>query len=297
MPSIRTFKIFLAVVKLGNFAAVGREVGLSAAAVGLQMRALEQDLGQTLFDRGAGAVVLNPAGRQMAARIEDLVMRYEALADGGDSGELSGTVVMGALVSTLMGSFADALWQLRQEHPRLDVKLLAGMSSQFADQVKQGELDAAVVTRSPFPLASSLVWTALYTEPMILVAPRRPHFPMPRDGAGILRRCPFIRFDRSTWTGRLVQDVLDQCEVAAADGMELNSVEAIIELARQGFGVAIVPQLANVDWARDRALKIVPLPGVDVQRAVGLLERAHHPRQRFTDAIKRYFALQAGSSQ
>src|SRR5665647_1763833 len=117
MPSIRTFKIFLAVARHGNFAAVGREVGLSAAAVGLQMRSLEQELKQSLFERGARAVVLNPAGRQLVARIDDLVMRYEALADGGESGELTGTVVMGALVSTLMGAFADALWKLQQEHP------------------------------------------------------------------------------------------------------------------------------------------------------------------------------------
>ena len=37
--------------------------------------------------------------------------------------------------------------------------------------------------------------------------------------------------------------------------MELNSVEAIVALVRQGFGVSIVPQLANVQWSRDRALR------------------------------------------
>ena len=41
------------------------------------------------------------------------------------------------------------------------------------------------------------------------------------------------------------------------------------------FGVAIVPQLANLQWARDRALRIVPLPATDVVRQVGLLERRH----------------------
>jgi DNA-binding transcriptional LysR family regulator len=71
--------------------------------------------------------------------------------------------------------------------------------------------------------------------------------------------------------------------------MELNSVEAIVALVRQGFGVSIVPQLANVQWSRDRALHIVPIPAVTVQRDVGLLERKQHSRQRFTDAIKDYF--------
>src|SRR5690606_38757736 len=125
MSSIRTLRTFLSVVRHGSFAAAGAEVGLTAAAVGLQMRALERDLGRPLFDRGARAVVLNPAGRQAVARVEELVQRYEALAADEGGGELAGTVVMGALVSALMGAFADALWAIRQEHPLLEVKLFA----------------------------------------------------------------------------------------------------------------------------------------------------------------------------
>ena len=78
------------------------------------------------------------------------------------------------------------------------------------------------------------------------------------------------------------------------DEMELNSVEAIVEIVRQGFGISIVPRLANIQWARDRSLKIIPLPGTDVQRHVGLIERTRHSRQQFTDAIKQYFQMSNG---
>jgi DNA-binding transcriptional LysR family regulator len=77
--------------------------------------------------------------------------------------------------------------------------------------------------------------------------------------------------------------------VRVRDAMELNSVEAIVELVRQGFGVSIVPQLANVRWSRDHSLAVVRLPGVDVERQVGLLERRRHSRMRFTAAIKAHF--------
>ena len=53
MPAIRTLRIFLAVARGGSFAAAGEEAGLTAAAVGQQMRALEAELGRPLFDRGA----------------------------------------------------------------------------------------------------------------------------------------------------------------------------------------------------------------------------------------------------
>ena len=178
MSSIRTLKSFLAVSRLGSFAAAGKEIGLTAAAVGQQIRALEDELCKVLFDRSGRAIVLNTAGREMIAPVKELVARYEALATPERGAQLAGTVVMGALVSALMGAFADSLWSLTRQHPELDVTLLAGQSADFALKVERGELDAAVVTQPPGRLPANLVWTALYTEPMILIVPAKPHFAM-----------------------------------------------------------------------------------------------------------------------
>jgi DNA-binding transcriptional LysR family regulator len=290
MPSIRTLKIFLCVARSGTFAAAGNKVGLTAAAIGLQIRALEDDLNVQLFDRNARAAVLNPVGRALIPEIEEIVRRYEFVKASSGGGEMAGTVVVGALVSALMGAFADSLWSIRQQYPGLDVHLFAGMSSDFARKVEVGELDAAVVTQPPRPFASTLLWTPLYSEPMVLIMPASPHFDLPDEQDDILRRAPFMRFDRNTWTGDLVQNVLDQCKTTVNEAMELNSVEAIVALVRQGFGISIVPQLANVDFANDRALRVQSLEGVDIRRHVGLLERVKHNRMAFTEAIKQYFA-------
>jgi DNA-binding transcriptional LysR family regulator len=292
MASIRTFKTFLAVAKYGTFAAAGKEIGLTAAAVGLQVRALEEELGQALFDRSPRSVVLNTAGRKAVPQVEELLAVYESLADTRDNDELSGKVVMGALVSALMGAFADALWSLKRRHPQLKIQLFAGLSSDFAYQVESGELDAAIATRPPRALPSSVMWTPLYEEPMVMIVPRRPHFELPEAPLDALRQAPFIRFDRHTWTGHLVKDVLSGCGVTTRDELELNSVEAMIEIVRQGFGISIVPQLANVEWDKDRSLRVVHLPGVTLQRCVGLLERTRHGRMQFTEAIKAYFSDQ-----
>ena len=290
MSSIRTLKTSLAVARDGSFAAAGKHIGLTPAAVGLQIRALETELRCQLFDRGARAAVLNPSARRLLPQIQELVRDYEDLADAGEADGLSGSVVMGALVSALMGAFSDALWSLKRDHPRLDVRLYAGMSSDFAQRVEAGELDAAVVTQPPRALPSMMVWTPLYSEPLVLVVPRQPHFTLPTDPVDALRSAPFLRFDHGTWTGYLVDEAVRQCGAAVQVGMELNSVEAIVELVRQGMGISIVPQLANVAWHRDRALRVIPLPGVDVHRHVGLLERRQHARHRFTNAVKSYFS-------
>jgi DNA-binding transcriptional LysR family regulator len=288
MPSIRILKTFLVVARTGSFAAAGGEVGLTPAAVGLQVRSLEDDIGRKLFDRVGRSIILNTQGRELVPAALDLVSSYEALSASATDG-LAGTVVMGALVSALMGAFSGALWQMKRDYPALDIKLFSGMSADFVTRVERGELDAAVTTLPPRVLPAALKWTSLYSEPMVLIVPTRPHFDLTDDPFELLRSAPFLRFDRSTWTGDLVTRVLARARVVVNEGLEVNSVEAIVALVRQGYGVSIVPKLDNVQWQRDSQLKIIDIPGNALERKVGLLERTDHSRKQFTSALKEHF--------
>ena len=73
----------------------------------------------------------------------------------------------------------------------------------------------------------------------------------------------------------------------------MNSVEAIAELVRQGYGIAVLPLLANADWQRNRQLAVKPLPGPAVIRRVGMLERRHHGKKPLTEAVRNMFAQSA----
>jgi DNA-binding transcriptional LysR family regulator len=286
MSSIRVLKTFLAVVEHGSFAAAGDRVGLTPAAVALQIKSLEEDLKQVLFDRRGRSVVLNTNGRASASAAADVVARYEAIASNG-SGGLTGTVAVGALISSLMGPFGSALWELKNANSGLEVKLFFGLSADFSGRVEKGELDIAVITKPPRPLPKSLRWTLLYTEPLVLVAPRKPLFKAAGTALEMLREAPFLRFNRSAWTGHLVDEFLRKAGVVPNDAMVLNDVSAIATLVRQGFGVSVLPQLSS-KWAQDPELRIIPIPRLRVVRHVGLLERTVHSRSAFTDALKAY---------
>ncbi|MEA9598362.1 LysR family transcriptional regulator [Polynucleobacter sp. AP-Sanab-80-C2] len=287
MSSIKTLKNFLAITRHKSVAAAAREIGLTAAAAGQQLQQLEKEIGLELFDRTKRSLTLNAHGRSLIEPIQEIVARYEALGSDLKS-DLSGTIVLGALVSTLMGAFGKTLNELKQSFPSLEVKLIAGLSSDFLDQVLEGSLDAAIVTESPYALPQNVQWTELYKEPMILISPatasKRKSNVSYADS-----KLPFIRFERNTWTGHLVDQTIKANKLSIQEGMELNSVEAIIELVRQGLGYSIVPKLANISWGNDRQLNIQELPGKTIYRKVGLLERKKHGRQNITLAIKQHF--------
>ena len=290
MSSIRVLKNFIAISRHGSVAAAAREIGLTAAAAGQQLQHLEAEIGIALFDRNKRSLVLNNHGRALIEPIQDIIARYESLGSGLKN-ELSGTIVLGALVSTLMGHFGKALNELKRNYPELEIKLIAGLSSDFLEQVIDGKLDAAIVTESPFALPQSAIWTELYKEPMVLILPQTSQ-KRNRSRVGdetIAKNLPFIRFERKTWTGHLVDQTIKVNKLAVNEGMEINSVEAIIELVRQGLGYSIIPQLANVDWKHDQRLRIHTLPGKTIYRKVGLLERKRHGRQSITAAIKAQF--------
>jgi len=287
MSSIKVLKNFLAITRHKSVASAAKEIGLTAAAAGQQLQQLESELGVELFDRTKRSLSLNHQGRSLIEPIQDIVARYEALGSDFKS-ELSGTIVLGALVSTLMGTFGSTLNKIKQSYPNLEVKLIAGLSSNFLDQVLDGSLDAAIVTESPYALPQNVQWTELYTEPMVLIYPAIKS----KKGSAIKELSndlPFIRFERKTWTGHLVDQTIRASKLAVKEGMELNSVEAIIELVRQGLGYAIVPKLANISWDSDKQLQIAELNGKTIFRKVGLLERKKHSRQNITQAIKQHF--------
>ena len=286
MSSIKILKNFLAVTRHKSVAAAAREIGLTAAAAGQQLQLLENEIGLELFDRTKRSLTLNSHGRSLIEPIQEIIARYEALGTNLKS-ELSGTIVLGALVSSLMGAFGKTLNEIKQSYPELEIKLIAGLSSNFLDQVIEGTIDGAIVTESPYALPQNVQWTELYKEPMILIAPSA--LKSSKNSNILSDQLPFIRFERNTWTGNLVEQTIRVNKLKIQDGMELNSVEAIIELVRQGLGYSIVPQLANISWSSDRQLKIQKLPGKTVYRKVGLLERKKHSRNNITGAIKGHF--------
>jgi DNA-binding transcriptional LysR family regulator len=295
MSSIRILKNFLVITRHKSVAAAAKEIGLTAAAAGQQLQQLESELGLELFDRTKRSLSLNHQGRSLIEPIQEIIASYEALGSDFKS-ELSGTIVLGALVSTLMGAFGSTFNKIKQNYPSLEVKLIAGLSSDFLDQVLDGSLDAAIVTESPYALPQNMQWTELYTEPMILIYPaaKNKKGSTPKELSADL---PFIRFERNTWTGHLVDQTIRSSKLAVKEGMELNSVEAIIELVRQGLGYAIVPKLANIAWEADKQLQILELAGKTIYRKVGLLEKRKHSRQNITQEIKKYFLEQVGAKE
>jgi DNA-binding transcriptional LysR family regulator len=173
---------------------------------------------------------------------------------------------------------------LKARHAGLDLHVSAAKSIELIERVQTGELDAAIAVREPLA-RPELAWTALYDEPMVLLAPRKLEEASPR---AILQQQPFIRFDPSQHTGRLVDRTLRALRARPDAFLELNALESIVELVRSGLGVSVVPLLRDARWVTDAKLRVIELPRAQ-QRQIALVQRRDSGKAAVVAALVREF--------
>jgi DNA-binding transcriptional LysR family regulator len=283
MSSIRILKTFVAVATEGSFAAATQQVALTQAAIGLQMRTLEDELKRPLFDRQGKHVRLNEAGRALLPQVRSLVEQYAQMRASSDASEtLAGTLKVGAVVSAVRPLLQAAL-ALKRQYPALDLHVSAAKSADLVAKVRAGELDAAIAVQTEAQAATvDLVWTALYTEPMVVLVPRTAPDFLPKE---MLQTQPFIRFDRSEHTGQLVERIVHRLRAKPSDLLELNTIETMVDLVRAQFGVTILPQLRGAQWAQDKQLRVLDIPGAVDARRMALVQLRMQPKARLINAL------------
>lgn len=106
LPSLTAIRAFETAARCGSFALAAQELGVTAAAVSLQVKALEAELGRQLFLRQGNRILLTDAGRAIYPR---LASAFKHLAEAfGPVGQRRGRLVISVL-PMLAGWVADRL--------------------------------------------------------------------------------------------------------------------------------------------------------------------------------------------
>lgn len=282
---IRFLESFVAVADSGSIAEAARRLNLTPAALAQRLQTLEQDLGHSLVMRAgrrvrptaSGLAVLGPA-RKLIENARDL--RAIAAQD-----EPAGQLRLGAIATSLTGLLPEIIARLRARHPRIEYFIRPDSSVNLYHGVIAGDLDAAVIVRPQFPIPKSTGWLTLRQEPLVLIVPEDMAL---EDPSEMIRRHPFIRYDRNQWGGQIVDRYLRQNGRRAQEWLELDALDAIAGLVSRGLGIAIVPDWAP-PWPDGLRLRRIPLPGAG-GRLTGVLWNLSGPRisamQAFIDACE-----------
>lgn len=279
--NLRHLRTFVTIAETGSFQAAAERLFLTQSAVSMQMKALEESLQAELFDRGKRPPVLSALGRALLDRARDLVDQVENFrraAAGGD--DLLGSLTLGVIPSATTSILPGALARLRDEHPNIQVRIEGGLSAGLEDLVSGGVIDAAVVTE-PARLPAGLNSLTIFSEPLLIAVPAQTE-----DGtaAALLEKLPFIRFNRATGIGRIIETTLQSRGIRVVETMELDSIEAILMMVSRGLGASVVPERSLTEGFA-ATVRTLPFEGAAVTRNVGLVVRRRQSETPLVSAL------------
>ena len=266
---LRELKTFIAVTRHGTFAAAGMHIGLTQSAVSAQIRQLEQALGVQLFDRTGRQATLNAAGLRALPLAREILETFNRMAVPVDANEYRGELKVGAITTAQTGLLPQALVRLRQAAPTVECKLIPGVSLELLSRVDAGELDSAIIIRPPFDLPKELHVQVLRKEPFALIVP---HTLAGDDPLQLLATQPHVRYDRTSFGGRLVSRFLKEHKLDVQVALELDELEAIVKMVECGLGVSLIPQ-AGLWLERSPNVRVIPLGSRTFYREIILLSR------------------------
>lgn len=242
---LRQMEVVVAVAEEGGFTAAAQRLHVVQSAVSSTVRALERELGTSLFDRTTHRVSLTPAGEAFvpAARLALRAAEQARAAVDLARGRLRGTLTVG----TMQGVWADLhkpLAALRAEHPGVVVRLRQAAVTDLRQALRDGTVDLAVVALDR-QQQRGLVTRLLSHEEMVLVsAQRRALTGSGPDGTVTLAetaRLPLVDFVPG-WAIRLSVDrAFRAAAVERETTFEVNDIVAAAELVRNDLGVCVMP--------------------------------------------------------
>lgn len=269
MISFKTLRVFLGVARYGSFLAASEHVSLTAAAVGLQMKTLEDELGFTVFDRTGRSVTLNHRGHLFAKKAEAMVNLFEEAKYDQDARELSGSMRISS-ISTSMHLLVRAIITMRKSHPNITVESGISYSGSLKRRVVEGDVDGALTVKSPHETMEDVLWTPLYKEPLAFIYSKRHH-----EGGEIgkiLEKEIFFQSAINSNTGVLVDDIMRRNHIRAHQSIQIDAVRVIIDLVRDGLGVTILPLSQGFDFGAYPDLEVRFFDGPHAYRTIGFIE-------------------------
>ncbi len=279
-----------AIVRRGSFAAAAEEIGLTPSAVSLQVKRLEEHLGQPLFVRTSRVAQPTAVARELAQAMREALSAMEAVR-AKSTPVVEGRIVVGTIRTVQSSTLPPALLEVRRRYPLLTVRAIQADSEALMQQLKTGVIDAAVVIK-PAQGGGRFHWHPLAHEPFVLIAPPRSRGNTLDE---LLDTYDWIQFDTALVSGQMAGRFLRRAAPRARGTVEVDSIDTIVALVSAGLGVSIVPKprhpISAVHPVREIALN---LPRHS--REISFVSRALDRDNRRVIALREAFDFAYGKS-
>jgi DNA-binding transcriptional LysR family regulator len=268
----RQLAAFCAVVEKRSFSQAAESLGVTQPAVSLQIRALEDRLGRRLLDRSGRRVEPTEAGLALYRTAQRMLQVERQLIEEfehEDTGELRGSLTIGASTGPGAHMVPLLLCELQREHPSVRVALTVSDTHTVIEQVAGRELELGVV--GALRRHRSLVFEAIARDEIVLAVPPGHDFAGREVPLGELKGETQIAMQDGAGVRQVIEAELRRA------GLRLRELEPRLELGLQesvksavagGYGVAFISRTAIEGELTAGTLAMARVEGVEPIRQI-----------------------------
>jgi LysR family nitrogen assimilation transcriptional regulator len=278
---LKQLEYFRHVAELGSFTRAASFLSVVQPALSRQVRQLEDELGQSLFERNGRGVVLTDAGARLLEHTRGILTQIgRARQDLEDqrSGD-SGHVALGLPPSLGRSVTVPLVKEFARVLPNASLATVEGLSTYILEWLNVGRVDCALVYNAE--TASAVELLPLLDEQLYLIAPRaaRPRTPLRKSiTLAELAGYPLIIPSRPHAMRMSVENALAQAGRKITVAHEIECIPAVIDLVRQGHGFAVLPMHAvkSTQWCGE--VRVAPILRPVLKTSLSIAIALHRPK-------------------
>lgn len=256
-------RVFRTVAKHLNFSRAAEELLLTQPAVTQQIKALEDEFGVSLFDRGRGHIQLTPGGQALVPFADKMkVLSEEAVrAVAAAYGEQSGELALGASQTIAYYLLPALIASFRKSHPKVHVTVQSGNTDAMLEALIAGRIQIALVEGPE--QRKDLHIEPFMEDQMVLVVPASHKWAGQEITIAMLQAEPLLMREFGSGSRRVVEQALSANGLKAKDiqiSMEFDSTEGLLSAVQAGLGVTFVSR-----WAVHNQLALGTLKAASVK--------------------------------
>ena len=284
---IHQLRYFVAVADEGNFSRAAAKVRVAQPSLSQQIRKLEAEVGQPLFDRLPRSVVLTEAGRclidyarQILASIGDARRCVDEL-----KGEVAGELAVGAIPTIAPYVLPELTRKFQKHYPEVTLEIVEDVTDGITRRVEAGELDLALA--STCEQSPTLRRESLGSEPLLALVPER--HPLAKKSLVTLddlKSQRFLLLHEMHCLSRQVNHLLEARHLRPGIALAGSQLGTIANMVAAEIGVSIVPQMMVKHQATPGCVSLPFAPPVP-ERELNLLNNPLRFQSKAAAAFRR----------
>lgn len=263
LPTIRQLEYFVSAARIGTFAGAANENHIAQPSLSEQIGILEQSLEVSLFTRTSRGLLLTDAAKQLLPMAELTLANIREFAEWSRRlRELEeGTVSFGTFSSAHLYLLTDLIREFRALHPSVNISVSGLNSSDIAEAVRAGDLEAGLV-QLPVDARELTLSPSVFTDQVVFVSRNPIDDGRPVDIRSVIER-PLI-LSETSWAFRdplrvSLRERAQRAGVRLEPIVEVEFQTHALELAAEGIGDTFVSYHVGRRMIDERGLHWAPL--------------------------------------